>query len=313
MIKDVKAPSISTTLVALDQHFYDMVRLYEKGVFPKVLLLNGKKGIGKFTLVFHFLNYIYSKKEQTSYSYKEKLIDINSYFYNSILNKTCLDVLFIQAEEGKHIKIDDIRKLKAILSKSSLSDKPRFIIIDEVEFFNINSVNALLKTLEEPGQNNYFILINNQQANLIETISSRCLKNNIFLSTLQRNKIIDYIAVNQNINFIIDNVEHLTPGLALIYNELFNKHKINNDENIYFKLSKLLHAYKKDKNKDLIGMSIFFIDQFFYRLVNENVNKIDFLLNLKSIILNKINDFIVYNLNINSVLLSIELKLKNAK
>ena len=57
-------------------------------------------------------------------------------------------------------------------------------------------------------------------------------------------------------------------------------------------------------------MSIFLIDQFFYSLIKENKNKIDFLLSLKLTIINKINDFIVYNLNINSVLKSIEIKLK---
>ena len=91
---------------------------------------------------------------------------------------------------------------------------------------------------------------------------------------------------------------------------MVNKHKIDINGSIYFKLSKLLFAYKKDKNKSLINMSIFLIDQFFYSLIKENKNKIDFLLSLKSTIINKINDFIVYNLNINSVLKSIEIKLK---
>ena len=58
-------------------------------------------------------------------------------------------------------------------------------------------------------------------------------------------------------------------------------------------------------------MSIFLVNQFFYILLNKNKNKIDFLLNIKSIIVDKINDFIMYNLNINSVLNSIDLKLKN--
>ena len=42
---------------------------------------------------------------------------------------------------------------------------PRFIVIDEVEFLNENSANALLKTLEEPGTNNFFFFFNNQHTN----------------------------------------------------------------------------------------------------------------------------------------------------
>ena len=96
----------------------------------------------------------------------------------------------------------------------------------------------------------------------------------------------------------------------LKYNELFYRYKIENDESIFLKLKKLLHAYKKDKDKALISMSIFFIDKFFYQLVKRNEKKIDLFLNLKLFIIKKINDYITYNLNINSVLNSIELKLK---
>ena len=310
MLNTELSPFNSTKLIALDRYFDEMVRLYESQSLPKVLLLSGKKGIGKFTLILHFLNYIYSKNEKDSYNTKEKLINKNSNFYNSILKESCLDVIFIQAEEGKNIKIDDVRSLKSVLTRSSLSNNPRFVIIDEVEFLNVNSINALLKTLEEPSNNNYFILTNNQQANLIETISSRCIKNNIYLNLEQRKEVINYYLKYQKIDLIIDGVDNLTPGLALKYNDLSNKYKIINNENILSKLNKILHAYKKDKDKALINMSIFFIDQLFYQLVKKNDNKIDLLLNLKSTITNNINDYIKYNLNINSVLNSIELKLK---
>ena len=49
------------------------------------------------------------------------------------------------------------------LNKSSLNDKPRFVLIDNIEFLNVNSTNALLKILEEPSLNVFFILINNPE------------------------------------------------------------------------------------------------------------------------------------------------------
>ena len=63
----------------------------------------------------------------------------------------------------KSIKVDDIRNLKSKILQSSIIDKDRFIILDDVELFNINSLNALLKIIEEPNKKNYFILINNKQ------------------------------------------------------------------------------------------------------------------------------------------------------
>ena len=305
--------SLSKKLISLDYYFNEMINLFDSGKFPKVLLLSGKKGIVKFTLTFHFLNYIYSKKDEFSYNTQDKIINTNSIFYNSILNQSCTDVVLLQAEEGKNIKIDDIRSLKNVLSKSSLSTNPRFTIIDEVEFLNSNSVNALLKTLEEPSDDNYFILINNQQADLIETISSRCLKSNIYLNLQQQKKIIDHLIASKKIDLSIEKSQNLTPGLLLKYNELSSKYKIDNNDSISSKLYKLLHAYKKDKNKALINMSIFLVDQFFYNLMKDNKTKIEFLLDLRLIIINNINDSILYNLNINSVLNTIEIKLKNVR
>ena len=207
--------------------------------------------------------------------------------------------------------IDDVRDLKSALSKSSLSNNPRFIIIDEVELLNLNAINALLRTLEEPSDNNYFILINNQQTDLLETISSRCIKNNIYLNFEQQKKIIDYLEDNQKINFITDYTSNLTPGLFYKYNEISNKYKIDSSENILSKLNKLLPAYKKNKDIIIINMTIFLIDNFFYQLLKENKNKIGFLLKQRSVIVYKINDFTIYNLNLNSVLNFIELELKN--
>ena len=144
MLKIPQNPFQSIKLISLDQYFDELVTLYESDSLPKVLLLSGKKGLGKFTLIFHFLNYIYTKNEKTPYNVEDKVINTDSKFYNSVINKTSPDVIFLQAIEGKNIKIDDIRNLKSILSRSSLTNNPRFIIIDEVEFLNINSINALV-------------------------------------------------------------------------------------------------------------------------------------------------------------------------
>ena len=128
-------PSIK--LMSLDKYFDEMINLYDTKNFPRVMLLSGNKGIGKFTLVFHFLNYIYTKEDNNKYNFKEKSINVNSNFYNLVLNQSFADVIFFQAAENKNIKIEDVRNLKSTLSKTTLTKNPRFIIIDEVEFFRI--------------------------------------------------------------------------------------------------------------------------------------------------------------------------------
>jgi len=301
----------SIKLVGLNSNFNEMVNLYEANKFPKVLLLNGKKGSGKFTMVMHFINYIFSKNEKILYNHKDKIINTDSPFYNSILNKTTQDVIFIQAEENKNIKIDDIRSLKSMLVNSSLSNNPRFTIIDEVEFMNTNSVNALLKTLEEPSDNNFFILINNQQVDLTDTISSRCLKSNIFLNSSQSCQIINYLIEDRGINNLIGSFNGLSPGLFLKYNEIYLKYKINEDDTMLTKLNIIINAYKKDKDKLLINLAFFLIDSSFLKKIQNNKNEIEFLLDVKTSIMKIINDFVQFNLNINSVLNLIKIKLTN--
>ena len=104
MLKKDQETSQSIKLVGLDNYFDEMINLYELRKFPKVLLLNGKKGIGKHTLTIHFLNYIFSKNETKPYDFKNKQINSDSIFYNQLLNQNNQDVLFIETKEKKKYK-----------------------------------------------------------------------------------------------------------------------------------------------------------------------------------------------------------------
>ena len=77
--------------------------------------------------------------------------------------------------------IDQIRNIIQDLKKSSLNNKPKFILIDNSEYLNKNSINVLLKEIEEPNDNIYFILIQNQKT-LLSTLTSRFIKFNINLT-----------------------------------------------------------------------------------------------------------------------------------
>ncbi len=305
-------PSLALKLISLDKYFNDLVYLYENNKFPKVLLLKGKKGLGKFTLVNHFLNYLFSKNEKTTkYNLKKKEINKNSIFYNMVINKTSQEVLYLKVEKFKNIKIEDIRNLKKIISNTSLMNLPRFIVIDEVEFLNENSANALLKTLEEPGTNNFFILIDNQQSNLLKTVSSRSLINNIFMSSDQKKIVIDYLLNLNNFKHIIINDTSLSPGSFLKFNYICEKLKISNNERIEFKISLLLNEYKKDKDNIAISLIYYFLDIYFLNLLTNKKINTDNLLKSKSMIIENLNNLTKYNLNIKSVLNDINLKLQN--
>ena len=305
-------PLLNPKLLALDDQFDQLINLYENNKFPKVLLLNGKKGLGKFTLINHFLNYLFTKNEkEKKYNITKKEINTNSKFYSTLLNQTSQEILFLKAEENKNIKIEDVRNLKQIISNTSLIDQPRFIIIDEVEYLNGNSANALLKILEEPSLNNFFILINNQQSDLLKTISSRCLAENIFMPHNKKKDVIDYlINLNQIKNIIIED-KSLTPGTFIKFNYICEKYEITNEQSLENKLNLLLNLYKKDKDKAFISLIYYFIDIHFLKMIKDRSMKTDYLLKRKSMIFENLDNLTKYNLNISSVLNDINFKLQN--
>jgi len=301
---DIYNPLKSLKLIGLNNYFNDLIKLYDFKKFPKVLLISGKKGTGKFTMINHFLNYFFSKD---TYNLKEKEISINSLVYQKQLNGVFQNIIHVKNEGRESAKIDDIRKLKSLLSKSSLNNDPRFVILDDVEKLNINSSNAILKIIEEPSESNFFILIDNQENKLIETISSRCLKINIFINKSERKEITDYLMKEKNIENVLNyKNSNISPGLFLRYNYLCLEHDISSDLSYLSKLYKLLNLYKKTKDEMFINLLIFLTDEYFYTLSLNKKKQILFLSQKKIEIINQINNFVKYNLNLNSVFNSIE-------
>ena len=129
------------------------------------------------------------------------------------MENTFSNIIYLNGSDYKNAKIENIRELKNQLLKSPLSGKKRFVILDDVECFNNNSLNALLKIIEEPSEKNYFILINNNSKPLLETIKSRCLEIKIILSSKQKDRIksslFDYF--NQKMIFNNNSLD-ISPG-----------------------------------------------------------------------------------------------------
>ena len=212
-------PKNSLELYELNDKFKMLTKLYLSKKIPKVLMLSGNKGIGKFTLINHFLSYIFDKE---NYDIDKMIINSDTTFYKQYLNNTFPNILHLSADNFKNIKIEDVRDLKKQLLKSTISNKERFIILDDIELFNINSLNALLKIIEEPSVNNNFVLINNKTKPLIETIYSRSVELKINLSSEMQISIIDKLVKKNNLELLIDYKETgLTPGFFLSFNNSF--------------------------------------------------------------------------------------------
>ena len=175
-------PIYQTKLYGLNNFFLDFIRLYQNKNLPNKILLSGDKGLGKSTLAYHLVNYALSKDEEFNYDVKNFEINRENKSYKLTINGSnpninVIDTLF----EKKNIDIAQIRDLISKLNKSSFDNDDRFIIVDNIEHLNVNSINALLKILEEPPPQTFFILINNDRF-IMPTLKSRCINYKIFLN-----------------------------------------------------------------------------------------------------------------------------------
>ncbi|OGT31389.1 MAG: DNA polymerase III subunit delta' [Gammaproteobacteria bacterium RIFCSPHIGHO2_12_FULL_35_23] len=84
--------------------------------------------------------------------------------------------LITPLEEGKIIKISQVRELIESVTKTPQVSKYKVIVLSPADAMNKAAANALLKTLEEPAGNTIIILISNQPHNLPATVQSRCSK-----------------------------------------------------------------------------------------------------------------------------------------
>lgn len=76
---------------------------------------------------------------------------------------------------SREISVDQIRALSNFANMSAHRGGYRIVLVHPAESMNINSANALLKTLEEPTEKLLFILVTHKPQQLLPTILSRCL------------------------------------------------------------------------------------------------------------------------------------------
>lgn len=143
------------------------------GRFPKLghgLLFYGKKGCGKEAFAQQFLAWVLCLNRQPDGPCGEcgscqwlKADTHPNYVYISTDEDN--------KKQNAKIKIEKIRDLLPFVQQTV--DGWRVIVIEPAEALNIASSNALLKTLEEPGENIVIILLADHYLKLPATIRSR--------------------------------------------------------------------------------------------------------------------------------------------
>ena len=295
----------------LDKYILEFIDLLDNNKLPNKILLSGSKGLGKATLAYHLINYSLSKDEDLSYDKINFKIDKNNRTFKTIQNKSNPNLILIDINTEKNlIDINQIRDLIIKLNKSSFNQKPRFVLIDNIELLNVNSINALLKVLEEPTDKVHFILINNNRK-ILSTLLSRCINFKIFLTHKESLEISKKLLKDELNNLINKDLisYYLTPGniFKLVKFAKNNKYDLTNfDLRDFLKTIIKENHYKKDSS---IKFIFFDLIEHYFRKINLTITSS--VHDKYSYFLKRISDTKKFNLDEESLFMEFEEEILN--
>ena len=155
----IKEPKNQLKLYGYKNYFNSFVDLINKNKIPNTILVTGPKGSGKSTFIYHVVNYFLSLKEEKKYSGSDFTINNDNTSFKLVNQNIHPNFFLVKNEELENeIKIEKVRDLISFLSKTTYKDDIKIVMIDNAEYLNLNSSNALLKALEEPTINTFFSL-----------------------------------------------------------------------------------------------------------------------------------------------------------
>ena len=313
---EILHPKKQLSLFAYDNYFNSLINLFNKNKLPNTILFSGQKGSGKATFAYHLINYLLSYSEENKYSLKNFTINPENKSYKNLCDDIHPNFFLLENKDNvENIKIDDVRNIQKFLNKSTYKSNIKIVLIDNAEYLNINSSNALLKVLEEPSNNTFFFIINNNSKKILNTIKSRCIEFRFFFNQNEK-KMIFINLINQyenkfNVNMVDEDFYMESAGNILKYIKILDENNINYTKDKISCISYLIDQYKLKKDSQLLIFISFLIELFYKNISSNNNKKTNIYFYNKFKILNQINNMKKFNLDKNNLFTSIQGILKN--
>ncbi|NMP15556.1 DNA polymerase III subunit delta' [Thalassotalea sp. Y01] len=217
----------------LESNKQDLINKYLQKILPHALLIHGSYGAGQLPLAHWLGNSLLCENiEQTNEPCGQcktcQLLKAQSH----------PDFVVIDNDD-KTIGVDLVRKACQFLEKTAQLGRNKVVMISHCENMTESAANALLKTLEEPTNNSFLLLVCNDIEQLLPTIISRCSKVAI---TPPQGEQLAQVAVNKQ-------VVHPFSTIAEIA-ELTDEDVYNDKRQLLQSLARFIHQF--DNGVELI-------------------------------------------------------------
>ena len=208
-------------------------------------------------------------------------------------------------DEKHSIDVKQIRNMISYANKTSYDKKIKFILINNAEYLNLHSINALLKIVEEPNSNTFFIFTHNSSKQIKDTLKSRCIEFKIFFTYKEKQQILSLLLKQFNVDLSINLRSeivsfHDTPGIILEYIEFFDGQleKLK-DADLKEIILKLMDFHKTNKSNSNLFLLQNAIELFFYNKIVNSTNKIKVFTKYSKVI-KQLDYFKKYNIDMNN-------------
>lgn len=118
-------------------------------------LVVGPSGSGKTTTARAIASYLFTGRSDTEYD----------------LNKT---ECYKEVNSSNYTGVDDMRSLLSSIEPIPLMDDKTIVVLDEAHNLSKQAQSALLKTLEEPPEHLYIVILTDHPEKLLDTVKNRC-------------------------------------------------------------------------------------------------------------------------------------------
>jgi DNA polymerase-3 subunit delta' len=148
---------------------------YRQERFPHALLLQGRESIGSDGFAYFLAKSLLCEQQdkEKGACHQCRACHLFAAETHPNFNRISPEIND-KGKISKVIRVDQIRSILSAVQQTGLHEGRKVLIISPAESMNPASANALLKSLEEPPANTFFILVSINSAGLMATIRSRC-------------------------------------------------------------------------------------------------------------------------------------------